>query len=218
MKSLLSAVKADVVDFVHVRGLPLNLNFMVGKLIFTATGAVEFKSTSAMDTVSNFSETLPIDCRSKAGDDLNRGFRAMQQDQSTGCRSPILPNSNNGNSQRKVGNSNSAFATKKPYVRNQISASQDNGDAEYGHLHQFLKEQIETGKNRSICSNVSRGSKRSTANNAIIEQAAKLRYDIRAVNELVEQSKASSVCEKVPLSTLKSHSVANTNREAVRDW
>lgn len=58
-------------------------------------------------------------------------------------------------------------------------------------------------KQRSICSGGSRGSRRSTTNNAIIEQAAKLRYDVKAVNELVEQSKAGSNCDKVPVHTLK---------------
>jgi hypothetical protein len=76
--------------------------------------------------------------------------------------------------------------------------SQDSQGPEYGHLSNFLKDQIVEGKKRSICSS-SRSSRRSTLNNAIIEQAAKLRYDISAVNNLVEQSKAGSNCEKVPM-------------------
>ena len=55
VKSLLSAVKTEVVDFVHVRGLTMNLNFMVGSLTFQSSGSVEFKSTCAADAVSNYS-------------------------------------------------------------------------------------------------------------------------------------------------------------------
>jgi hypothetical protein len=49
------AVKSDVVDMVHVRGLNLALNFMVGQLNLSSTGSVEFKSAPATDAVSNFS-------------------------------------------------------------------------------------------------------------------------------------------------------------------
>lgn len=66
----------------HVRGLQLTLNLMVGQLQFNANGSVEFKSASAQDTVSNFSAMLPLDMRSKAGDVTDRGLRAMQADQS----------------------------------------------------------------------------------------------------------------------------------------
>jgi len=55
VKSLLMAVKSDVVDMVHVRGLNLALNFMVGQLNLSSTGSVEFKSAPAADAVSNFS-------------------------------------------------------------------------------------------------------------------------------------------------------------------
>jgi len=36
VKSLLSTMKNDIVDFVHVRNLMLNLNFTIGSLNFTA--------------------------------------------------------------------------------------------------------------------------------------------------------------------------------------
>jgi len=74
---LLSAVKADVVDFVMVRGIMLNLNFMVGALSFNSQGNVEFKSAAAHDTVSTFSSMLPSELRSKAGESTDRGLRAM---------------------------------------------------------------------------------------------------------------------------------------------
>lgn len=78
VKSLLSAIKSEVVDFVLVRGFSLNLNFMVGSLTFTSAGSVEFKSASAMDTTSTFSAMLPSDMRSKAGDTgTERSLRAM---------------------------------------------------------------------------------------------------------------------------------------------
>ena len=80
VKSLLGAVKTDVVEFVHVRGLTLNLNFMVGSLTLTAQGTVEFKSAAALDAVSNFSSMLPADMRSRASDGADRGLRAMQHD------------------------------------------------------------------------------------------------------------------------------------------
>jgi len=82
VKNLLAAVKMDVVDMVHVRGINLNLNFMVGSLNFSSQGSAEFKSVAASDTVSNFSSMLPADMRSRAGDSCaDRGLRAMQHDQ-----------------------------------------------------------------------------------------------------------------------------------------
>jgi len=103
VKSLLSAVKSEVVDFVHVKGHTLNLNFMVGSLTFSASGSVEFKSVNAADTVSNYSQMLPADMRSKVGDVTNRGLRAMQNEQQLGCRSPAMPNSTNSSGNRKFG-------------------------------------------------------------------------------------------------------------------
>ena len=81
VKSLFAAVKADVVDFVHVRGNMVSMQFMVGALCFNATGSVEFKSSAALDTVSSFSSKLPSEMRSKAGSEYERGIRAMQADQ-----------------------------------------------------------------------------------------------------------------------------------------
>jgi len=104
-------VKNEIVDFVHVRGLQLQMNLMVGQLHFSASGSVEFKSASAQDLVSNFSAMLPFDMRSKVGDGTDRSFRAMQADQS-GCRSPIVPNSS-GKDSRRAG----TFTNKKRLMR-----------------------------------------------------------------------------------------------------
>ena len=89
MKSLLLNVKSDIVDLVHVRGLTLNLNFMVGNLTLNSQGSVEFKSAAALDNVSNFSSMLPPDMRSRIGTDgADRGLRAMQVDQQS-CASRV---------------------------------------------------------------------------------------------------------------------------------
>jgi len=81
VKSLFAAVKADVVEFVHVKGNMVSMNFMVGALNFNATGSVEFKSSAAQDAVSSFSSMLPSEMRSRAGTEYERGLRAMQADQ-----------------------------------------------------------------------------------------------------------------------------------------
>lgn len=99
----MNAVKTDVVDFVHVRNLSLNLNFMVGQLLLSSQGSVEFKSVCATDASSNFSSMLPADMRSRVGEGSDRSLRAMQLDQqSAGGRSANLSNSGVG-PQRKSG-------------------------------------------------------------------------------------------------------------------
>jgi hypothetical protein len=75
VKSLLQAVKSELVDFVHVKGHAINLNFGVGALTFNAAGCVEFKSAAAMDTASTFST---MDVRSKTGDGMTeKSMRSM---------------------------------------------------------------------------------------------------------------------------------------------
>lgn len=79
VRNLLNHVKADVVNFVHVRSLAVNMNFMVGSLNFNANGSVEFKSVAAIDSVSTFSSMLPSEMRSRVGDSTDRG-RSIQGD------------------------------------------------------------------------------------------------------------------------------------------
>lgn len=74
MKALLNTVKSESVDLVHVKGHALSLNFMVGQLMFSSAGSVEFKSAVASDTVSNFS-SLASDLRSQVGNGTDRGLR-----------------------------------------------------------------------------------------------------------------------------------------------
>jgi len=104
VKSLFAAVKSDVVEFVHVRGNMVNMNFMVGSLAFGATGNVEFKSSTALDAVSSFSSMLPSEMRSKAGSEYERSIRSMQTDQQ----------SNNGRVAQPTKKMQSTFASTNP--------------------------------------------------------------------------------------------------------
>ena len=65
-------------------------------------------------------------------------------------------------------------------------------------MTQFLQDQIISRKKRSTTDGTSRGSRRSVANNAIIEQAAKIKSDEVAVKELRDTNKAGQSVEKVP--------------------
>jgi len=93
----------------------------------------------------------------------------------------MLPNSS-GN-KRKVGSS--AFVNNKRWVKEPGVSTSQEGKEEYGHLSQFLQDQIISRKQQHG-SGASRGSRRSVANNAMIEKAAKLKNDADAMSELME--------------------------------
>lgn len=87
VRSLINTVKADVADFVLIRGNMLNINFTVGSLTFSPTGSVEFKSAAALDAVSSFSSMMPSEKRSRYGGDTERELKTNGDTITIGSRS-----------------------------------------------------------------------------------------------------------------------------------
>ena len=96
-------------------------------------------------------------------------------------------------------NKGDAFANKKRWAKDPNAQAEGNGD-EYGHLSKFLQEQITTRSSKRSCAG-SQGSKQRNVNNAIIEKAAHMRHDAKAVQELAEQHNAANT-KKVPINEL----------------
>jgi hypothetical protein len=87
----------------------------------------------------------------------------------------------------------------KNKVMENLCLSQEKEKGELGHLHQFLQDQIGIRSAR----NSSRSSKQksfscrhSKNNNSIIEKAATMKHDLRAIQQLAEQHGAAN-CAKI---------------------